>query len=105
MQKKSGGGLADDDRLEGRHKWPKNIGGAQKEGAGQWSMYHVLVIHKRLRAQSQVRVDEYINGFWIRGLPKERVEPHLPDTISSDHIDGSKSVAEHCRLGEMYYIN
>lgn len=89
MQKKSGGGLAADDRLEGRDKWPKDRGGAQREGAGRWSMYHVLVVHARLRAHSQVRrVVEYITGFCLRGLPKERLEPHLPETISSGHIEG-----------------
>lgn len=47
MQKKSGGGLVADDRLEGRHKWLKHRGGAQGEGAGLLSIYHVLVVHAR----------------------------------------------------------
>lgn len=87
MQKKSGGGLVADDRLEGRHKWPKHRGGAQREGAGLWSIYHVLVV----RTHSQVRrVVEYTNGFCRRSLPKERVEePHLPETMSPAHIEGS----------------
>lgn len=47
MQKKSGGGLAADDRLEGIHKWPKHRGGAQREGEGLWSIYNVSVEHAR----------------------------------------------------------
>lgn len=47
MKKKSGGGLAADDRLEGIHKWPKHRGGAQREGEGLWSIYNVSVVHAR----------------------------------------------------------
>lgn len=73
MQKKSGGGLAADDRLERRHKWPKHRGGAQREEAELWSIYHLLVVRKCFRAHSQVRtVVAYISGFCLRGLPKER---------------------------------
>lgn len=40
---------------------------------------------------SQVRrAIEYTSGFCLRGLPKKRVEePHLPETMSSAHIEGS----------------
>lgn len=52
------------------------------------------------------RAVEYTSGFCLRGLPQKRVEvPHLPETMSSAHTEGSKSIAEQCRLGDKYYIS